>query len=139
MARRFARIDSQKKRLFYQRPSDSRESPHNCDSRFLPPRSAIRNKGVQFRNPKTICKNQAIRANLCIDSRESGHLSNFGLVTSTIILECYHSFRNHYILNLKTIKLCNWNGRKLLTFPRGILSCNCILLEKQGNCNCNAK
>ena len=32
-------------------------------------------KGVQFRNPETIRENQAIRANLQIDSRESGHLS----------------------------------------------------------------
>ena len=30
--------------------------------------------GVQFGNPQAICANQAIRANLQIDSRESGHL-----------------------------------------------------------------
>ena len=43
-----------------------------------PPRSAIRKKGVQFGNPQaeTIRENQAIRANLRIDSRESGHLSD---------------------------------------------------------------
>ena len=54
---------------------DSSESPENCDSQFFVPRSAIRKKGIQFGNPETIRKNQAIRANLRIDSRESGHLS----------------------------------------------------------------
>ena len=29
----------------------------------------------------------------------------------------YHSFRNHYILNSKTIKSCNCHGRKLLRIP----------------------
>ena len=43
----------------------------------------------------------------------------------------YHSFRNHYILNSKTIKPCNCNRGKFLTIPRGIISCNCILQEKQ--------
>ena len=38
------------------------------------PRSVIRKKGVQLGNPETIRENQAIRANLRIDSRESGHL-----------------------------------------------------------------
>ena len=38
---------------------------------ILAPRSA---KGVQFGNPETIRENQAIRANLRIDSRKSGHL-----------------------------------------------------------------
>ena len=38
--------------------------------------NAIRKKkGVQFRNPQAIRENRAIRANLRIDSRESGHLS----------------------------------------------------------------
>ena len=45
-----------------------------CDSQFLAPRSAIRTKGVRFGNPETIRENQAIRTNLRIDSRESGHL-----------------------------------------------------------------
>ena len=65
---RFARIDSQKN------PSESRESPQTSDSHVFSPQSAIRKKGVQFGNPETIRKNQAIRANLQIDSRESGHL-----------------------------------------------------------------
>ena len=40
------------------------------------PRNAIRRRrGSQFGNPQTIRKNLAIRANLQIDSRESGHLS----------------------------------------------------------------
>ena len=46
----------------------------------LAPRNTIRNKGVRFGNPETIrvnqkiLVNQEIRANLRIDSRESGHL-----------------------------------------------------------------
>ena len=40
---------------------------------FSPPKRDSQ-KGVQFGNPKTIRENQAIRANLWIDSRESGHL-----------------------------------------------------------------
>ena len=50
----------------------------------------------------------------------------------------YHSFRNHYMLNSKTIKSCNYNCRKFLRILRGILSCDCVPLENQGNCNCNA-
>ena len=47
--------------------------------KFLALRSAIRkNKRVQFGNPETIRENQVIRANLRIDSRESGHLSVSG-------------------------------------------------------------
>ena len=60
------------KPLFSSCPSDSRQT---FDSLFFNPRSAIRKKGVQFRSPETIRENQAIRANLRIDSRESGHLS----------------------------------------------------------------
>ena len=41
---------------------------------FSPPGSAIRTKGVQFVNPKTIRENQAIRANLRTDPRGSGRL-----------------------------------------------------------------
>ena len=33
------------------------------------------------------------------------------------ILYVYHSFRNHYIFNSKTIKSCNCNCRKLLRMP----------------------
>ena len=40
-----------------------------------PPKRDSRKKGVQFGNPETIRENQAMRANLRIDSRESGHLS----------------------------------------------------------------
>ena len=39
-----------------------------------PPEARFAKKGRQFGNPETIRKNQAIRANLRIDSRESGHL-----------------------------------------------------------------
>ena len=49
------------------------------DSQLLAPWSAIRKQGVQFGNPETIRENQAIRANLRIDSRESGHTSPEGL------------------------------------------------------------
>ena len=73
---RLARIDSREsKRPFSKHANDSCESPQTCDSQLLALRSAIRNNGVQFGNPETIRENQAIRANLRIDSRESGHLS----------------------------------------------------------------
>ena len=49
---------------------DSRESPQTCDSQFFGAPKRDSQKGVQFGNPA------AIRANLGIDSRESGHLSN---------------------------------------------------------------
>ena len=42
--------------------------------RFLAPPECDSQKGVEFGKPETIRKNQAIRANLRIDSRESGHL-----------------------------------------------------------------
>ena len=42
----------------------------------LVPRSAIRKKGVHFGNPETIRENQMIRANLRIDSCESGRVSS---------------------------------------------------------------
>ena len=65
--------------LFSECASDSREWHQTCDSQVLAPRSAIRKKkGVLFGNPETVIrKNQAIRANLQIDSRESGHLRCF--------------------------------------------------------------
>ena len=78
---RFARIESHKN-LYFQdvraiRTSRLKRLSQTCDSLFLaPPRNAIRKKGVQFGNPETIRENQAIRANLRIDSRESGHLRN---------------------------------------------------------------
>ena len=79
------RCDEEK--LFSERASDSRELPQTSDLQFLtpPPRSPIRKEGVQFRNPETIRENQAIRANLRIDLRESGHLS------SEIAIEFWHS------------------------------------------------
>ena len=43
---------------------------------FSPSKRDLQRRGeVQFGNPETIRENQAIRANLQIDSRESGHLS----------------------------------------------------------------
>ena len=41
---------------------------------FSPPKRDSQREGVQFGNPHTIRKNRAIRANLRIHSRESGHL-----------------------------------------------------------------
>ena len=55
----------------------NRTKPAICIS--LVARDAIRKKGVQSGNPETIRVNQAIRANLQIDSHESGHLSSCGL------------------------------------------------------------
>ena len=42
---------------------------------FSPLEARFAKKGVQFGNPQAIRENQAVRANLRIDSRESGHLS----------------------------------------------------------------
>ena len=65
-----------KKPYFHNVWGDSRESPQTCDSHlFSPPKRDSQKRGVQFGNPETIRKNRAIRANLRIDSRESGHLS----------------------------------------------------------------
>ena len=59
-------------------------------------------------------------ARICeIDSRELGHPR-------------YHSFRNHYIFSAKTI------DNHVTVIAENSRECNCVLLEKQGNCNCNA-
>ena len=50
----------------------------------------------------------------------------------------YHSFRNHYIWIQKPVKHVTVIAENAGEFLRGIVSCNCILLVKQGNCNCNA-
>ena len=61
--------------LFSQRSRDSRESPQICDSQdFCAPKRDSQKKGVQVGNPEMIRAIQAIRANLRIDSCESGHL-----------------------------------------------------------------
>ena len=72
---RLARIDLQKNPWFHSRRAirANRLKPAICN--FQPSGSAIRKNGVQLGNPETIRENQAIRANLQIDSRESGHLS----------------------------------------------------------------
>ena len=44
---------------------------------FRPPKRDSQKKGVQFGNPETIRENQAIRANLQIDSREQGLFRTF--------------------------------------------------------------
>ena len=93
MARRFAtRIGGiranrfAEKNLFSQRASDSGESPQSFDSQFLPPpppEARFAKEEVEFGNPETIRENQAIRANLRIGLRESGHLSHF-LISSEL-------------------------------------------------------
>ena len=79
--------------IFSQRASDSRESPQKT-LRFenvSTLKSDSQEKGVQFGNPATIRENQAIRANLRIDSRESGHLRVDFVVT---LVEGFHSRPN---------------------------------------------
>ena len=74
MARRFAtrigpirvRIDSQKSKLLF--ITCERFARITSNLRF----AIFKSLGVQFGNPETIRENQAIRANLRIDSRESG-------------------------------------------------------------------
>ena len=73
--RGFARIDSQKNIYFHNVRAIRANRLKPAIRNFKPPQSAIRKKkGVQFGRPETIRENQAIRANLRIDSRESGHL-----------------------------------------------------------------
>ena len=87
------------KPLFSSCWSDSRESPQTSDSQFIVPEKAIRTKkGFSSGTLKTIRENQAIRANLRIDSRESGHLSlfwailvHFGLKRSIWVRQPYWS------------------------------------------------
>ena len=74
-ANRFARIDSQKNPYFHNVRAIRANRLKPAIRNFWPSRSAIRKKGVRFGDPETIRENQAIRANLRIDSRESGHLS----------------------------------------------------------------
>ena len=71
---RFARIDSLKKTYFHNVRAIRANRLKPAIHYFWPPQSAIRKKGVQFGNPEAIRENQAIHANLQIDSRESGHL-----------------------------------------------------------------
>ena len=76
---RFAPIDSpesiRRKILIFITFERFEQIASNLWFALFSPQSAIRNKGVQFGKPETIRENQAIRANLRIDSRESGHLS----------------------------------------------------------------
>ena len=76
---RFAGMDSQKKNpLFITCERFARIASNPRFANFSPPKTRkcdSHKKGVQFGNPDTIRKNQAIRANLRIDWRESGHLS----------------------------------------------------------------
>ena len=77
-SRRFARIDSQKNPYFHNgRPiRANRLKPATRNFEPPPPPKRDSRKRASNRNPETIRENQAIRANLRIDSRESGHLSH---------------------------------------------------------------
>ena len=77
---RFARIDSResirrKKPIFITCERFARIASNLWFASFSPSKCDLQKKGVQFGNPKTIRENRAIRANLRIDSRKSGHLS----------------------------------------------------------------
>ena len=64
------------------------ESPQTCDSPFFapPPRSAIRKEGgFSSGTLKRFARIRAIRANLRIDSRESGNLSSTPLCFSLTV------------------------------------------------------
>ena len=79
---RFAQIDSResirsKKKPLLRAIRANRLKP--AIRNFCPSIRAIRKTGVQLGNPETIRENQAIQANLRIDSHESGHLSFDGL------------------------------------------------------------
>ena len=60
-------------------------------------RDSQKKAGVQLGRPETIRENQAIRANLRIDSRESGHLSS-GAITGKFgkprsrVTRCFEGF-----------------------------------------------
>ena len=74
-ANRFARLDSQKYPYFHNVRAICANHLKPATRNVLVARSATCKKGVRFRKPETIRENQAVRANLRIDSRESGHLS----------------------------------------------------------------
>ena len=73
---RFARIDSQKKTIFitFEQFAQKNIASNLRFAIVQPPKAGFAKKGLQFGKPETIRENQAIRANLQIDSRESGHL-----------------------------------------------------------------
>ena len=48
----------------------------------------------------------------------------------------YHSFRNHYIVTRKPLSHVTVIAENSWKSLRWIICCNCILQEKQGNCNC---
>ena len=72
---RFARIDSQKTPIFITCERFARILSNLGFASFSPTKRDSQKKGVQFgnRSPETIRENQAIRANLRIDSRESAN------------------------------------------------------------------
>ena len=64
------------KNMFSQRLCDLRKSPQTCDSQFLcPDERRFARKGFSSETPEAIRANCLIRANLRIDSRESGHVT----------------------------------------------------------------
>ena len=81
---RFARSDSQKhkkKTHFIACERFARIASKNLRFATFSPPKRDSQKGVQFESPETIRENQAIRTNLRIDSRESGHLRSYSCVT----------------------------------------------------------
>ena len=63
----------------------------------------------------------------CIGSEKQANKKHIPFFSKSLHLK----IRNHE-------KSCNCNCKKLMRILREYVSCNCILLEKQGNCNCNA-
>ena len=75
---RFARIDSResirRKTYFHNVQAIRANRLKPAIRNVLVPRNAVREKGFQFGSPQALRENQAILANLRIDSSESGHL-----------------------------------------------------------------
>ena len=88
---RFARIDSQKNPIFMTFERFARIASNLQIAMFETPEARFAKKGVQFGNPETIRESQAIRANLRIDSRESGHLS-LGTLLSLVLFVRFFGF-----------------------------------------------
>ena len=71
---RFAGINSQENPYFRNVRAIRANRLKPAIRKFLVPETRFAKKGVQLGNPKAIRANQAIHANLRIDSRELGHL-----------------------------------------------------------------
>ena len=107
-ANQFARIDSQKNPFFHNVRAKKLRIASNLRFAALVPRSAIRKKGGSLRDPQAI-RDHAIRANLRIDSWQSGHLSCRAFKRLRGPLKNLHDIRHSserldYICNSKTEK-----------------------------------